>query len=153
MASEPGKAKGSLAKDKDEAFSPPMIHLTHEHMKKFGIKQMPKVGSKIKISGLVHVGSTSEHDGSHSFGEPGAEGEGPSHSMTLHLHKMEMGKDTAGEQVAQEAETAKGAKAEMDKALERAEGGSKSRNSEGSQSRLGRSDNTPRGTNGPGARA
>jgi hypothetical protein len=116
MASEPSKAKGSLAKDKDEAFSPPMIHLTHEHMKKFGIKQMPKVGSKIKISGLVHVGSTSEHDGSHSFGEPGAEGEGPSHSMTLHLHKMAMAHDGIPEGEKEESQK-DGMKSAVDAAL------------------------------------
>ena len=133
---EPGKAKGSLAKEKDEAFSPPMIHLTHEHMKKFGIKQMPKVGSKVKISGLVHVGSTSEHDGSHSFGEPGAEGGKPSHSMTLHLHKMEMAHDgiKGASDVDQEEESKKGAMAEMDKALKREMGGKKSKQAEGAQS-------------------
>ena len=128
---EAAKAKGSLAHDGAEEFSPPMIHLTHEHMKKFGIKQLPKVGSKVKISGLVHVGSTSEHDGSHSFGEPGAEGGGggePSHSMTLHLHKMEMGQDgQKADHVDKEAQTQKGMKGAIDAALQKDAGSEKSK--------------------------
>lgn len=81
-----GKAKGGLAKDNAEHMEPPTIHLGHEHLAKLGMKEMPKVGSKIKISGLAHVGSTSEN-------QDRGDGGKPRRSMTLHLHKMDVGAD------------------------------------------------------------
>jgi hypothetical protein len=114
---EASKAKGSLATNNAEHQSAPSLYLGHEHLAKFGIKDMPKVGSKIKISGLAHVGSTSESSHAAQPGE--SEGSGPStpqRSMTLHIHSMEVGKNGVND-VEQEAQTAKGAKAAMDKEL------------------------------------
>jgi hypothetical protein len=123
---ERGTAAGSNPKEPgdSEHMAPPTIHLGHEHLKALGIhkaEHMPKIGSKIKISGLVHVGATNADQGDHIA--HGA-GKGPRHSMTLHLHKMEMGTDDQPgmTDVDQEAERTKGAKAEMDKALSRGAG-------------------------------
>jgi hypothetical protein len=151
------KAKGSLPKDNAEHQPPPMIHLEEHHIAKLfpHDKALPPVGSKIKISGLVHVGAHSEHQD--SMQEPGRKiGTGATtpkdtrRSMTLHLHKMEVGKDggNSSNDVDQEAEKAKGAKAEMDKALERQTGGKKSRSEEGYEG-SNAADSTPRGVNAP----
>lgn len=58
---EASKAKGSLAHDNAEYQSPPTIYLQDHHLKALGFKETPKVGSKIKISGLAHVGASSEN--------------------------------------------------------------------------------------------
>lgn len=107
---EATKAKGSLAKDDTEHQSPPTMYLQHHHLEKLGLKKMPAVGSKIKISGLAHVGSTSEN-------QDNGDGGSPRRSMTLHMHKMEVGKDGPGAEEDQAEQTKQGAKAEMDKAL------------------------------------
>lgn len=137
-------AKGSLAKQNDgEHQDPPMLYLQHHHLEKLMPKgsKMPPVGSKIKISGLAHVGSTSEnaHDGPSGGKAPGGEGN-TKRSMTLHMHDMEMGTD--GIDGAKEENQKAGMKSEIDKALQREAGGSKSKGSEGAQSTGNR---TPRG--------
>ncbi len=107
--------------------------------------KMPPVGSKIKISGLAHVGATSENQAmGPSGGKAQKGGEGNTkRSMTLHMHKMDMahGSQPGVSEPEQEAETAKGAKAEMDKALKRGAGGD-GKDSEGVESMNSR---TPRG--------
>lgn len=147
VSTEAGKAKGSLAHNNVEHQAPPVIHLEHHHLEKLGMTKMPAVGSKIKISGLAHVGATSEHDDAAQPGEKSGR-----RSMTLHLHKMDVGggNNSGAKEVDQEAEKAKGAKAEMDKALSRGAGGRKSKNAEGEEGNLGHRDDSPRGDNGPG---
>jgi hypothetical protein len=134
LVAEKGHAKAGEGKpsvSQDEHMSPPRVYLEHHHLAKLGLKEMPKVGSKIHISGLAHVGATSEHD---SADEPGErKGDKKRRSMTLHLHKMEMGTNGPGKEVNQEAETAKGAKAAMDKALKRGAGGKNSEHEEGEE--------------------
>jgi hypothetical protein len=115
---ETSKAAGSLAHDNAEHQSPPHIYLEHHHLEKLGLKHMPKVGSKVKISGLAHVGATSEHDRAKEPGEKG----GKHRSMTLHLHKMDIGKEGISEGEKEESQKA-GMKGAMDKALKRAAGG------------------------------
>jgi hypothetical protein len=122
VSTEKGKAQGSLATDNTEHQEPPRLYLEHHHLAALGMDKMPPVGSKIKISGLAHVGATSENSSdAPSGGKAGGKGgEGNTRrSMTLHLHQMEMGKSGIGgvSDVAQEADSAKGAKAAMDKAL------------------------------------
>lgn len=109
VSTEKSKAKGSLAHDNSEHQSPPRLYLEHHHLAKLGLTKMPPVGSKIKISGLAHVGATSE-DSDHS-----GDGKGPRRSMTLHLHQMDVG---AGKQPEISDESQKdGMKSEIDKAL------------------------------------
>lgn len=115
---ESSKAKGSLAKDNTEHQSPPTIYLEHHHLEKLGMTKMPPVGSKIKISGLAHVGATSEHDDSRSAPKGSAEGSGKRRSMTLHMHKMDVGTDRHDHEESQKA----GMKAAVDKALTKGEG-------------------------------
>ena len=120
---ESSKAKGSLAHDNSsEHQSPPSLYLTHSHLEKLLPKgsKMPPVGSKIKISGLAHVGATSENADSPPSGGKAKGGEANTkRSMTLHLHKMDMahGAQPGVSDADQETESAKGAKAEMDRAL------------------------------------
>ena len=123
LSTEKGSAEGGIGKPPGgaEHMAPPRIYLEHYHLEKLGMTKMPAVGSKIHISGLAHVGATSEHDSSSEPGE--RKGDKKRRSMTLHLHKMEMGTNGPGKEVDQEAETAKGAKAEMEKALNRGAGG------------------------------
>jgi hypothetical protein len=64
-AKKPKPAGGGHPKDlhpHEEIMKPPVIHLEHHHLEKLLPKgsKMPPVGSKIKISGLAHVGATSE---------------------------------------------------------------------------------------------
>lgn len=147
------KAKGSLATNNAEHQAPPVLHLEAHHIEKLFKGKMPPVGSKVKISGLAHVGATSEHD---HGAEPGEKGGGKRRSMTLHMHQMDAGTgpQPGVKDADQEAESAKGAKAEMDKALAREAGGGKvkkrGKDSEGEEGNLGRGDSTPRGSNGPG---
>jgi hypothetical protein len=116
---EAGKAKGSLPMDNaSEHQEPPVLHLQAHHIGKlFKDGKMPKVGSKIKVSGLVHVGAMSEHqDAPPSGGKAQTGGEGNTRrSMTLHFHKMEMGTDGIDGQ--KEESQKDGMKAEIDKAL------------------------------------
>lgn len=107
---ETATAKGSLPTDNAEHQEPPRLYLEHHHLEKLGLKKMPAVGSKIKISGLAHVGSTSEN-------QDRGDGGKARRSMTLHMHKMEVGKDGPGAEEDQAEQTKQGAKAEMDKAL------------------------------------
>ncbi len=139
-----GKAPGASA----EHQSPPILHLEDHHIQKLFGKKMPPIGSKIKVHGLIHVGAYSENN----TDEPSGEGN-TKRTMALHFHKMDIAQDNQrGEKtVDQDAERAKGAKAEMDKALKREEGGmhaggSKSKNSEG----RGTKRVAPQGNNGPG---
>ena|ERR1700676_367164 len=106
---ETNKAKGSLPMENTaEHEAPPRLYLEHHHLAKLGLTKMPPVGSKIKISGLAHVGATSEDQ------SPGIKG-GARRSMTLHLHKMEVGKE--GIDGASEETQKDGMKSEIDKAL------------------------------------
>jgi hypothetical protein len=142
VSAEKGSAKGSLAHDNTEHQAPPMIHLEHHHLAKLGVDKMPPVGSKIRISGLAHVGATSEDH------NPGIKGK-PTKRMTLHLHQMELGHEGITDEVKSESQKA-GAKGEMDKALSREMGGKKSKRSEGGEGE-NEGDNTPRASNGPKA--
>lgn len=152
QTSEKGSIKGGELNPKHETPGehPPTIHLGHEHLKALGLHKgpMPKVGSKIKISGLVHVGSTSEN--ADSMQEPGRkEGTGATtpkntRHMTLHLHKMEMGTGKQSTEVNDEDQK-EGMKGEIDKALAREMGGKKSNDEEGGEGKT----RTARGNNGP----
>jgi len=128
---EKGSAAGSLAPTEHQR--PPTVYLEHHHLEKLGLTKMPPVGSKIHVHGLAHVGATSENQETPPSGgkAPGKEGS-TKRSMTLHFHKMEIGGHD-GSDVDQDAEKAKGAKAEMDKALKREMGGKKSTESEGEE--------------------
>jgi hypothetical protein len=154
VSAEKGSAKGSLAHNNAEHQAPPSIYLEHHHLAKLGMDKMPPVGSKIKISGLAHVGATSEHQDSKQ--EPGRKiGTGATtpantrRSMTLHLHKMEVGQEGITDEVKSESQKA-GAKGEMDKALSREMGGKKGKRSEGGEGDNA-ADNAPRASNGPKA--
>lgn len=143
-----GKAKGASA----EHMSPPVMHLEAHHIKKLFKGKMPPIGSKIKVHGLVHVGAYSEgQDSPPSGGKIGSAGQdNPGRSMTLHFHKMDVDQDNQGSEhtVDQEAERAKGAKAEMDKALDREIGGrkgKKGRDSEGNEEGAAANASVPRG--------
>ena len=120
---ESSKATGGVGPAKvmgEDTQPPPTLHLSHKHLEKLlpDGTPMPPVGSKIHINGLAHVRATSEdHD---SMTSPG-KGK-PRRSMTLHMHKMEMGVDGPENDVEQEEESKKGAKAEMDKALSKQQG-------------------------------
>ena len=142
-----GKAPGASA----EHQSPPIMHLEDHHIKQLFGKKMPPIGSKIKVHGLIHVGAYNEdHTDEPSGGKaPGGEGN-TKRTMALHFHKMDIAQDNqAGEKtVDQSAEAAKGAKAEMDKALEREAGGKKgkkSRDSEGAEEGPKANARVPRG--------
>jgi hypothetical protein len=134
-----GKAKAGEGKapvSQDEVAShPPTMYLEHEHLKKLGMKEMPAVGEKLHARIEGHVGAVSEDQDRGDGGEP-------RRRMTLHVHKMEVGTDGPGKEVDQQAESAKGAKAEMDKALKRGAGGSKKADSEGEEDG---GETTPRG--------
>ena len=118
---EKSGASGSLPRDNAEHQEPPRIYLEHHHLEKLGLTKMPKVGSKIKISGLAHVGATSEnsHDGPSGGKAPGGEGK-TKRSMTLHLHKMEVAHD--GIDGAKEESQKAGMKSAIDRALTKGEG-------------------------------
>ena len=116
---EAGKAKGSLATNNVEHQSPPSLYLGHEHLAKFGIKNMPAVGTKVKISGVAHVGATSEN-------QDHGDGGGPRRSMTLHMHKMEVGTDQQSSDAKEQGQK-DGMKAAIDKALTK-DAGSESKN-------------------------
>ena len=117
---KPGQGPAETGSKNAEYEAPPMIHLDHHHLEKLmpAGSTMPPVGSKIKISGLAHVGSVSENQDST---QPAGKGK-TRRSMTLHMHQMEMGADGPDNDVAQEEQSKAGAKAEMDKALARGAG-------------------------------
>jgi hypothetical protein len=124
LSTEKGSAKGGIGAkppaSQDEAARPPTLYLEHHHLEKLGMKKMPAVGSKIKISGVAHVGATSEHNDGHPPGEREGSGQstGPStrRSMTLHLHSMDMGADQQSSDAKDESQR-DGMKSEIDKAL------------------------------------
>ena len=111
LTSESGSAKGRnmIKVPGEDTQSPPRLYLEAHHLAKLGITKMPAVGSKIKISGLAHVGSTSE-DQDH------ADGGKPHRRMTLHLHKMDIGTDAQSSD-AKEQSQKDGMKSAIDKAL------------------------------------
>lgn len=116
---EPGKAKSgqgpAIASTKDaEHQSPPVLHLDHGHLEKLMPKGsgMPPIGSKVRISGLAHVGAASENQDEMS---PAGKGK-VRRSMTLHLHQMDMGQDGITEGEKEESQK-DGMKSEIDKAL------------------------------------
>jgi hypothetical protein len=120
-ASKSTGAKQTMTPGEDTQ-TPPRLYLEHHHLAKLGIKKMPPVGTKLHIEAEAHVGSTSED-------QDRGDGGGPRRSMTLHLHKMDIGSDDqAGEtDVSNEEESKKEAKAEMDKALSRQQGSESSK--------------------------
>ncbi len=145
-----GKAKGASA----EAMSPPVLHLEAHHIEKMFKNKLPPIGSKIKFNAVAHVGAYSEGaDGPPSGGKAKGGDGNTKRTMALHFHKMEIGKggnETGQSEQDQDAKRAAGAKAEMDKALKREEGGhvtggSKSPNEEG----RGTKRVAPQGNNGP----
>jgi hypothetical protein len=156
-----GKAKGASA----EHMAPPVLHLEAHHIAKLFKGKMPPIGSKIKVHGLVHVGAYNEGaDGPPSGGKAkGGEGN-TARTMALHFHKMDIGTDNQTSDTDRESQSAKGAKAEMDKALARQAGGRKKtmkgvkregevgEGQEGEERSEG-ADNAPRGSNGPSGRA
>lgn len=126
---EPGKASGKLASPTvgEEHTPPPTMYLEHHHLEQLGLKQLPQVGSKIKMNVVAHVGSASEDQDS-----PAKAGEGKvRRSMRLHIHSMDMGdgEQSTGEpdENQREEKSRAGAKAEMDKALERSTGSESSK--------------------------
>jgi hypothetical protein len=130
-AKKPKPAGGGHPKDlhpHEEIMAPPVIHLEHHHLEKLLPKgsKMPPVGSKIKISGLAHVGATSENQDSQQ--EPGrpigtgaTTGKNTRRSMTLHLHKMDIGQEGISGGEKEESQKA-GMKAEIDRVLTKGEG-------------------------------
>lgn len=107
-----------MSKDAEHQ-EPPRMYLEHHHLEKLGMKKMPSVGSKVRISGLAHVGATSEdHD---SMAPAGGKG-GMKRRMTLNMHEMEIGADGPDNDEEQAEQSKAGAKAEMDKALARGAG-------------------------------
>lgn len=145
----PGINPGPSVGTKDvEHESPPVMHLEAHHIGKLFGSKMPPIGSKIKVHGLVHVGAFNEGSAGPPSGGKAKGGEGHTkRSMTLHFHKMDMGKngpDTPGSEVEQQEQSKKGAKAEMDKALRREAGHDQGLADDDSSS-------TPRGSNGPGS--
>ncbi len=142
-----GKAPGASA----EHQSPPVMHLEDHHITKLFGKKMPPIGSKIKVHGLIHVGAYNENQEENPSGGKAPGGEGNTkRTMALHFHKMDMAQDNQpGEKtVDQDAERAKGAKAEMDKALEREAGGrkgKKGKNAEGAEEGAAANASVPRG--------
>jgi hypothetical protein len=89
------------------------VHLDNATMEKLGIKSLPKVGSKLHLHAHAHVVSAEER--SHEGGKK-------HRSVSLELRKMEL----AAEHKASEGEVHEGnltgAKAAMDKALDKQEG-------------------------------
>ncbi len=115
LATEKGTAKGSIGapESQHEHSSPPSIYLHEEHIGKLFKNKVPPVGSKIKVSGLAHVGSVSEN-------QDRGDGGKPHRTMTLHMHKMDVGDGT---QPGVDSESQKdGMKAEIDKALSKGAG-------------------------------
>jgi hypothetical protein len=94
---------------------PPTMYLEHEHLKKLGMHEMPKVGDKLHAQIVAHVGAVSED-------QDRGDGGKPRRRMTLHIHQMDTGAKVPGKEVDQEEESKKGARAEMDKALKHAAG-------------------------------
>lgn len=92
------------------------VRLEHEHLKKLGIDKLPQVGQKMNLAAHAHVTNVSEH---HGEGD-----DAPRRHVTLQLRKMELGQDAQSSNSDEEqAEQSKaGAKAEMDKALSKAQG-------------------------------
>jgi hypothetical protein len=120
MKGEASKAAGSNPSvAMGDTQSPPRLYLEHHHLEKLGLKKMPPVGTKLHIEAEAHVGSTSE-DQDHMVNSGGK----PRRSMTLQLHKMDMGQDDQSgmNDEEQEEESKKGAKMEMDKALSKQQG-------------------------------
>jgi hypothetical protein len=124
-----GKPEGTQPWGAKEA--PPVLYLEGAHLGKLGLKKMPPVGSKLHIHAIAHVHAAhDEADDSKEFSEGGGNdastGETKKYNtnrrLTLHFHQMEA-KKSMGSDEDQSAETAKGAKAEMDKALSRGAGG------------------------------
>ncbi len=123
----PKKMKGDAGKEapgmgaapvgQKEGSDPPRLYLEHDHLEKLGIKTLPAVGTKIHFHAVGHVGSTNE-DQDRGDGEA-------RHSMTLHIHQMDMG-DGKQPEMSDEDQKA-GAKAEIDKALTKAAGSEKSK--------------------------
>lgn len=90
------------------------VELDHDHLKKLGIKKLPKAGAVLHLRAHAHVRNTSEHND-----EDGK----PRRSVSLQLRKMELQAEqrAASEPDIQEGKL-RGAKAAMDKALDAQEG-------------------------------
>jgi hypothetical protein len=116
------KAEGSRDVEHED---PPVLHLQAHHIGKlFSDGKMPKVGSKIKVSGLVHVGATSEHQEAPPSGGKAKGGEGNTRrTMALHFHKMEVGIDQQSSDAKEQGQK-DGMKAAIDKALTKDAGSS-----------------------------
>lgn len=121
---ESSKASGGIgaAPSSGETMRPPTVYLEDHHLGKLGIKEMPPVGTKLKFHAVAHVGATSENQDKGDGGKR--------RSMTLHIHKMEMG--TEGIDGAKEESQKAGMKSEIDKALKREAGGD-GKNAEGEE--------------------
>ena len=123
---EASKAKGGIGAaptaQGEGPLPPPQLSLTHEHLKKLGLK-MPAVGDKLKLHAHAMVHSTSENQ---DRGDGGKRAH-----VTLHIHQMEVGD---GKQPGTSDESQKaGMKSEIDKALKRGAGGD-GKNAEGAES-------------------
>lgn len=86
------------------------VSLGHEELSKLGIHTMPQVGDKFHMHAHAHVTSAHEHS---------REGGKKERRIELQLRKMAV--QNAGEQDTHEGKL-KGAKAAMDKALDKEEG-------------------------------
>lgn len=123
-----GKSEGSQPWGGKE--QPPTLHLEGAHLGKLGLKKLPAVGTKLHIHAIAHVHSV--HDEADDSKQPGehepddaSTGEDKKYNanrrMVLHIHHMDAQKHMGNEED-QKEESAKGAKAEMDKALSKAAG-------------------------------
>lgn len=90
------------------------VHLDHDALEKLGIKNLPKAGGKVMLHAHAHVKSTEDRN---------EDGGKRRRSMSLELRKMaiEATQRAADEPDIHEGKL-KGAKAAMDKALDRQEG-------------------------------
>lgn len=88
--SEKGPSTANVLKDNVDDYPYGLrIELDHDGMKKLGMKGLPKVGKKHKITAHAHVVSSSEH--SESKGESRK-------SVSLQITHMKLGHDTNDEQ-------------------------------------------------------
>lgn len=83
------------------------VHLGHPELQKLGMDTLPQVGDKLKLHAHAHVKEVREentHEGIHRH-------------VTLELRKMAIEGHKPGNDVSKSEHAAKGAKAEMEKAL------------------------------------
>lgn len=122
-AEQKAQQEGPKALGGDEYSYEHRISLDHNHMKKLGIKEMPKPGDVLHLQAHAHVASSNESS------EEGGE---PRRHISLQLKKMaiQATKRAESEQDIHEGHL-RGAKAAMDKALDEQERGKRRSGSTG----------------------